>query len=148
MGREQPTWRRAATHTLHAALLVKTAVEDALERATDLLLADHEALLHLAAADGALRMSDIADRLVLSRGGTTKVIDRIEERGLAERTPDPGDRRATLVRITPAGVAALDAARPVVDGALWEHWGRHLDDAETRAVLEAVDRVLHASQHP
>jgi DNA-binding MarR family transcriptional regulator len=131
---------------LHAALELKAAVETALFEATDLLLADHEALLHLGAAEGALRMSDIADRLVLSRGGTTKVIDRLEDRGLAERIPDPGDRRATLVRITPAGTEALAAARPVVDEVLWERWGRHLSGDEARTVLDLVDRAMRASR--
>ena len=48
-------------------------------------------------------MSDIAHRLILSRGGTTKVIDRLETLGYVRRLPDPEDRRATVVEITGVG---------------------------------------------
>ena len=61
-----------------------------LQEETGLLLADHEALLNLIVAESPLRMSDIAQLLTLSRGGTTKVIDRLEAMGYVARTPDAG----------------------------------------------------------
>ena len=126
---------------LHAALLLKAEVEDRLHAATGMLLADNEALLNLAHADSPMRMSDIAERLVLSRGGTTKVIDRLEESGLVGRATDPTDRRALVVQITPEGLAMLDKTRPVVDEALRELWARHLTDEEAGSVLSAVTKV-------
>ena len=45
---------------------------------------------------------------MLSSGGVTKRLDRLAQAGLIERRPDPGDRRGTLVRLTPAGRAAID----------------------------------------
>ena len=143
---DQPVWRRSATHTLHAALMLKAAVEERIQAATGMLLADNEALLNLAHAEERLRMSTIAERLVLSRGGTTKVIDRLEELGYAERSPDPHDRRAMTVAITDAGRDALTRTRPVVDNALEELWARHLTDAQAAAVLEAVDTILHSNE--
>lgn len=138
---EQPLWRRSATHMLHAAFMLKADVEERLHGATGMLLADNEALLQLAHADDPLRMSDIADRLVLSRGGTTKVIDRLEQAGLVERSTDPTDRRALVVAITPDGLAMLDQTRAVVDEALEELWARHLSDTEAETVLAVVDKV-------
>jgi DNA-binding MarR family transcriptional regulator len=142
----EPLWRRSATHVLHAALMLRHDVEQRLQAETGLLLADNEALLHLSAGDAPLRMSTIAESLVLSRGGTTKVVDRLEAMGLAERSPDPDDRRATLVSITPAGRDAMAGARTVIDAALHDAWGAHLTDDEARTVLEIVDRI-HAA-HP
>src|SRR5262245_2119564 len=47
---------------------------------------------------------------MLSSGGMTKRLDRLEEAGLVARRPDPDDRRGTLVRLTTNGKAAVDAA--------------------------------------
>lgn len=140
-----PLWRKAATHTLHAALMLRSDVEQRLQAEMGLLLADNEALIHLDAADGGLRMSEISESVVLSRGGTTKVVDRLEAMGLAERSADPEDRRATLVSITPAGREALAQARPIIDAALHEGWGAHLSEAEAQTVLDIIERVREAN---
>jgi DNA-binding MarR family transcriptional regulator len=44
----------------------------------------------------------------VSRGGTTKRLDRLEARGLIRRDPDPDDRRSTLITLTDAGLATID----------------------------------------
>ena len=142
----QPLWRRAATHTLHTSLLLKAMLEDRLHAAEGLLLADHEALLNIGHVGEPLRMSDIAHRLVLSRGGTTKVIDRLEEMGYVSRSPDPADRRATIVGLTQAGREALERARPVIDAGLEEIWSAHLTDDESTVLIEVMDRVLEANR--
>jgi DNA-binding MarR family transcriptional regulator len=143
---EQPLWRQAATHTLHTSLLLKAILEERLQEASGLVLADNEALLNLAHADGGLRMSDIADRLILSRGGTTKVIDRLEVLGYVERVADPQDRRATMVEITDAGRAAMAVARVVIDEGLKAAWAQHISDDEARVIVEVMRRVLE--EHP
>ena len=143
MGTEDiPLWRRSATHMVHAIFLLKAQVEDRVFAATGLFLADNEALLNLAHAEGPLRMSDIANRLVLTRGGTTKVIDRLEEKGLVARRPDPDDRRATVVELTAAGVEMQQRARAIVDAGLHDLWARHLTDDQLAVLLEAADTVL------
>lgn len=138
---DQPLWRQAAAHTLHAAILMKTAIEERLVDRIGLLLADHEALLNLSIADDGLRMSDVADRLVLSRGGTTKVIDRLETLGYVERRPDPEDRRATIVGITTEGRQAVATSRSIVDEYLEAEWASELTDDEARTVLRVMERV-------
>lgn len=142
----QPIWRRAATHTLHTSLILKASLEERLHQETGLLLADNEALLHLETEGSLLRMSEIAHRLILSRGGTTKVIDRLEEMGLVERRPDPADRRATIVSITAAGREARAGARRVIDSILEEMWAAHLTDAEAELLVDIMDRVAKANR--
>jgi DNA-binding MarR family transcriptional regulator len=137
---DQPLWRQAADRTLHVSVILKTDLEERLHAVTGLLLADNEALLNL--GHGPLRMTDIANRLVLSRGGTTKVIDRLEEFGYVERKPDPSDRRATMVEITEAGRDAWLAARRVIDTGLELSWARHLTDDEARVLIEVMDRIV------
>jgi DNA-binding MarR family transcriptional regulator len=57
-----------------------------------------------------LRPTEFATTLMLTSSGTTKRLDRLEQAGLIARTPDPGDRRGTLITLTPAGHALLDTA--------------------------------------
>lgn len=147
MGDEhQPIWRRAATHTLHTSLILKASLEERLHEQTGLLLADSEALLQLETEGSLLRMSEIARRLILSRGGTTKVVDRLEEMGLVERHPDPDDRRATIVSITATGREARLAARRAIDAILEEMWAAHLTNEEAQLLVEVMDRVLKANR--
>jgi DNA-binding MarR family transcriptional regulator len=69
------------------------------------------ALRTLARVDGAVRMSDLADRLGIARRSATSVVDDLVARGLVERRADPDDRRAVEVAVTPTGVRLLDQVR-------------------------------------
>jgi DNA-binding MarR family transcriptional regulator len=139
---DEPLWRRAATHTLHTSLLLKGMLEDALIERAGLLFADNEALANL--VEGEMTMSEIADSLILSRGGTTKVVDRLEEMGYVERRPNAEDRRATIVTVTQAGREARARARVVIDAELEDMWARHISDEEAAILIDVADRVLHA----
>ena len=141
---EQPLWRRAATHTLHASLVLKAILEQRLQEETGMLLADNEALLNIGHSDEPLRMTDIANRLVLSPGGATKVIDRLEEMGCVTRSPDPSDRRATLLDVTDAGREALTRNRDIIDSGLQAVWADHITDEEAQVLVDVMDRVMHA----
>ena len=58
-----------------------------------------------------MRLSELSDRLHIAPRSTTEVIDALESRGLIQRQPDPGDRRATLVEVTGRGASVLEAER-------------------------------------
>ena len=60
---------------------------------------------------GVMRLSELSDRLRIAPRSATEVVDALEARGLAQRRPDPGDRRATLVEVTADGSGVLDAVR-------------------------------------
>ena len=103
-----------------------------LEANCDLPLAWFEVLVRLhQAPEGRLRVSQIADAIVHSNGGTTRLIDRMERTGLVERRLCPSDRRAIHVVITDAGETRLSEALAV-----------HLDflDAGLGRRLSAVER--------
>jgi DNA-binding MarR family transcriptional regulator len=57
-----------------------------------------------------LRPTEFTTTLMLTSSGTTKRLDRLEQAGLIARTPDPGDRRGTLITLTEAGHELLDTA--------------------------------------
>jgi DNA-binding MarR family transcriptional regulator len=141
---EQPLWRQAATHTLHTALVLKASLEQRLYEATGMLLADNEALLNIDHSPESPRMSDIANRLILSPGGATKVIDRLEEMGCVARVPDAEDRRATRLELTDAGRAAIKRNREIIDAGLSEVWADHLADDEAEVLVTVMERVMQA----
>lgn len=63
---------------------------------------------------GPMRLSDLSERLHIAPRSTTEVVDGLQERGLVERRPDPDDRRATFVSLTPDGqrvVGAIQSSR-------------------------------------
>ena len=60
---------------------------------------------------GAMRLSALSERLHIAPRSATEVVDALQARSLAERRPDPGDRRATLVEVTPRGTSVLAAVR-------------------------------------
>ena len=66
------------------------------------------ALRTLSRGDAPLRMSELAERLRIARRSATSIVDELVERGLVERLPDPSDRRAVTVAVTPDGAAVLD----------------------------------------
>lgn len=91
---------------------------------------------------GGIRLSDLAEHLRIAPRSTTEVIDALEELGLAERSPDPVDRRATLVTLTMEGErvgGAVQAAR----GAEAEAFFSRLSDAD-RDALAAILRTLRS----
>jgi DNA-binding MarR family transcriptional regulator len=75
----------------------------------------HVGLLSLLAASGPSSQQALARRLSVSPTMITQIVDEIEARGLAERRPNPDDRRSHLVSLTPAGRRKLGAARRVAD---------------------------------
>lgn len=100
------------------------------------------------AAERSLRMRDLADRVLLSRSGLTRLVDRMAAKGLVSRRPDPDDRRGTLACLTDQGAATLHRAAPVHLRGIEEHFASHLRDDEVDVVREALDRAVSASGRP
>jgi len=60
---------------------------------------------------GTMRLTELSEHLHIAPRSVTEVVDTLESRGLAERRPDPADRRATLAELTEHGARVLDAIR-------------------------------------
>ena len=71
----------------------------------------HLRALRVLKRHGPMRLSELSEHLQIVPRSTTQVADALQARGLIERRPDPGDRRATLVEVTGHGVSVLDAIR-------------------------------------
>ena len=89
---------------------------------------------------GPPRMSDLAERLTLSRGGITKIVDRLVRGGYLERLSCAEDRRGFQAELTPAGEELLEEMRSVYRAELDRHLASlTAEEAETiHAVLSRV----------
>lgn len=88
------------------------------------------ALRVVVSVDEPIRLGALADRLHIAPRSTTEVVDALEAKGLVARTPDPTDRRATCVVVTPEGADAWESLREQ----------RHADLEQVFSVLSARDR--------
>lgn len=113
-----------------------------LEREHGLPLVSYEVLLYLAnAPDHALRMGELADRLLLSRSGLTRLVDRLAARGLVERHSCDLDRRGTYARLTDAGLALFREARPTHLRGVREHFLDHIPERDLRRLGAIWQRI-------
>ncbi|MCB0979630.1 MAG: MarR family transcriptional regulator [Ilumatobacteraceae bacterium] len=97
---------------------------------------------------GSVNVREFQRSLMLSSGGITKRLDRLEHAGHIERRPDPHDRRGVLVALTAAGTTLIDEALPAVLGAEAGLVAAVVPDASVRGATEAALRSLLISQEP
>lgn len=133
--------RRAQGWCALAAL--HNRIEDRLERALqashELSVREYSVLLTLSTQqEHHLRMNQLADAVVLSQSATTRLVNRLEDRGLLLRYLCPTDRRGIYTEVTEAGFALLAAARPVNDAEL----ERALAEAEQNPEFAPLVRAL------
>ena len=129
------TWRRFLV--AHATL--ERLLDEDLRAEHDLSLAEYDALLQLAEAPGRrLRMHQLADRVLLSRSGVTRLIDRLVRDGSVERDLCLTDARGAEAVLTQAGLARLRNA----SGTHLRGIADHFVDAITADDLASLDRAM------
>ena len=89
-----------------------------------------------------MRMSELADHIIYSRSGLTRLADRLEQQGLIQRVACPNDRRALHVTLTSAGLRERERAWPVLEAAMTELFSDLITDAEAATVRDVFARVL------
>ena len=130
---------------LRAHARVTRELEHELETEQDLSLADYDLLYQLAVADGRrLRMSELADRLVLSRSGATRLVDRLEAAGLVDRQTCATDRRGYWATVTDAGIERLRTATPTHLRGVCEYFIDRIPAAELEQLRVTLERIVSA----
>ena len=123
----------------HATLMRRLQVD--LAQGTGLALADFDVLAQLARAGGELRMTDLANRALVSRSGMTRRVARLVEEGLVRRANADADARGVVVALTDAGMARLTETAPVHLRGVSELFLAKLDDQELAVLENALDKV-------
>ncbi len=88
-----------------------------------------------------LKMGELAEALVITRGGLTKLVDRLIKAGLLERTFCETDRRVSYATLLPAGAELLEEMRPVVSAELDVAFDGNLSDGEADQLREQLERL-------
>jgi DNA-binding MarR family transcriptional regulator len=129
----------ALTRT-HAA--VTQRLQEALAQSDFPPLPWYEILATVAEApEQRMRMGDLAEALVITRGGLTKLVDRLVKAGLLERTFCETDRRVSYATLRPAGERMLAEMRPVIVGELEIAFSAKISGDEADTLRETLDRV-------
>lgn len=127
---------------LRAHATVVDRLDHELQEAQGLPLTWYEVLLHLnRAPDHRLRLSGLAEQLLLSRSGLTRLVDRLVTAGLIEREVCHTDRRGAFAVLTPEGLARLRRAAPVHLRGVQQHFADLLTGDEVAAIRTGLGRV-------
>jgi len=124
----------------HARLVRE--LDDELRAEHGMPLTSYDVLVQLEAApERAMRMSELADAVLLSRSGLTRLVDRLEREGLLERRECPDDARGSLAALTDAGAKRLADARPTHLAGVRRLFLEPLDEPERRGLAAAWERL-------
>ena len=122
-------------------------LERELEAGRGLPLTWYDVLVQLSEAPGQqLRMHGLANAVLLSRAGLTRLVDRMAAAGLVERVACEQDRRGTFVHLTAQGEQTLREAAPIHLRGVAEHFVAPLTPADVAAIDAACRRLVRADR--
>ena len=118
------------------------AIEASLREHHDLTAITFEALLRLGRSpEFHLSMSELADQMVLTSGGVTRLVDRLTDDGFAERVACPTDRRVQWARLTEAGLAKITDALGTHLSDLDELFASRVSNEELAVLTGIMERL-------
>src|SRR5438477_9530623 len=124
----------------HATLMRRLDTD--LERETGLALADFDVLAQLGNAHGELRITELAERALISRSGMTRRVARLADQGLVRRDRASADARGVVVALTEEGIARLAETAPVHARGISRLFVERLDDQELALLERALNKVI------
>ena len=124
----------------HARLIARLDAD--LQASQGMSVSDYGVLVQLSEEEGGrMRMSELADRLLLSPSGLTRRLDGLVHAGLVERHRCPTDRRGAFAVLTPAGHVRLQAVAPDHVEQVRRHFVDRLSRKQLEALADALDKV-------
>jgi len=124
-----------------SALALTDVLDAELERDAGIPMRWYDTLVHLEEAPDGIRMNELAERILYSKSGFTRVVDRMEEAGLVRRVRPERDRRSILVMLTDQGRSTMGRARRHHRRTIEQHFARHLTDADIKALTRALEKL-------
>lgn len=128
---------------------IQSHIERALQAQHDLSVREFSLLnvLSRQTDDNHLHMKEVADAVVLSQSATTRLVTRLEDRGLLARFLCKTDKRGIYTNVTEAGLTLLEAARPTNKRALDEALELASRDSHLQPLVEALNKIDYSACH-
>ena len=126
---------------VESALALVDVLDTELEHAVGIPLRWYDALVHLEESPEGIPMNALAERILYSKSGFTRVIDRMEETGLVRRLRPKNDRRTILVLLTDKGTQTLEHARTHHRDGIQRHFSQHLTNTDIKALTNALEKI-------
>jgi DNA-binding MarR family transcriptional regulator len=108
----------------------------------DLVPPEYGVLYALSSAPEGLRITELGEDVLLTQPGMSRLVARLEARGLVHRVDDPDDARASRIRLTPAGVATQRRIGRIHARHVAEAMTRNFDRGELEQLLELCRRLI------
>jgi DNA-binding MarR family transcriptional regulator len=136
-----PEGLRAWRLYFESALALADVLNGELERDAGIPLRWYDALVQLEETPAGLRMNELAERILYSKSGFTRVVDRLEEAGLVQRVRPKNDRRSILVVLTDEGRTTMERARRHHRHSIEQHFSRHLSETDIKTLTRALEKL-------
>ena len=126
---------------LESGLALQSVLDTELEHQVGLSLRWYDVLIHLEESPEGIPMSELAGRILHSKSGFTRLVDRMEDAGLVRRVRPEHDRRSILIMLTEQGAQTMHRARRYHRDGIERHFSRHLTDNEIKTLTRALEKV-------
>src|SRR3989449_6347105 len=136
-----PERLRAWRLYFESALALIDVIDAELEHDAGIPMRWYDALVQLEETPDGLRMNELAERILYSKSGFTRVVDRMEEAGLVQRVRPRHDRRSILVVLTDQGRETMERARRYHRDGIERHFSQHLSQTEIKALTRALEKI-------
>jgi DNA-binding MarR family transcriptional regulator len=136
-----PERRRAWRLFFESALALMDVLGTELEQAAGIPMRWYDVLVQLEESPEGIPMNLLAERILHSKSGFTRVVDRMEEEGLVRRVRPEHDRRTILVVLTDKGTQTMERARSYHRDGIERHFSQHLTDADVKCLTRALEKV-------
>lgn len=141
LSRPTPERIRAWRLFFESALALIDVLEGDFERDTGFPVQWYDVLVHLEEAPDGLRMNELASKILYSKSGLTRIVDRMEKAALVRRYRPETDRRSIFVLQTAEGRQAMERARPLHHRWIEQNFSSLLADTDIEALTRAFEKV-------
>ena len=136
-----PERLRAWRLFFESALALLDVLDAELEQAVGIPQRWYDVLVHLEESPQGIPMNELAERILYSKSGFTRVVDRMEEAGLVHRARPDNDRRTILILLTDNGTKTLKRARRHHRDGIQRHFTQHLTNTDIKALTRALEKI-------
>jgi DNA-binding MarR family transcriptional regulator len=126
---------------IESALALLDLLDAELEQAAGISQRWYDVLVHLEESPEGIPMNELADRILYSKSGFTRVVDRMEQEGLVRRARPEHDRRTILIVLTDNGTKTLQRARRHHRDGIQRHFSQHLTNTDIKALTRALEKI-------